>query len=65
MHSPTYSWQMPPFRQSGQSFSQDGPHFLAGQAAERAEGAKVPPAARQLTGLGCPHSPGRQGPAHL
>lgn len=38
MHSPTWSWQTPPFRQSGQSFLQDGPHFFAGQAAERAEG---------------------------
>lgn len=40
MHSPTWSWQTPPFRQSGQSFLQDGPHFFAGQAAERAEGAQ-------------------------
>lgn len=64
MHSPTWSWQMPPFRQSGQSFSQDGPHFFAGQAAERAEGARVPPAAGQGT-PGSPQPPGSQGPAHL
>lgn len=38
MHSPTWSWQTPPFRQSGQSFSQDGPHFFAAHAAGRAEG---------------------------
>lgn len=56
MHSPTWSWQMPPFRQSGQSFPQDGPHFFAGQAAERAEGARVPPAAGQGTAVPSPRA---------
>lgn len=41
MHSPTWSWQMPPFRQSGQSFSQEGPHFFAGQAVKTVEGAQA------------------------
>lgn len=64
MHSPTWSWQTPPFRQSGQSFSQEGPHFFAGQAVNTAEGAQ---AGTRLGGRvqPCVPVPGSQGPTHL